>query len=87
MKHAAWARDAFYPLCRQFLLQKAMESKKFPHRFEGSLFIPVISVTATEDENHQQENSRLLAQMTPALLPQFEQALWQAWGGVAKVAK
>ena len=86
VKRARWVRETYYPLCRQFLLKKAMKTKVFPHRFEAGVFIPVIAETRAEDEELQENNRGLRAQMTPALLPLFEQALWQAWRDVEVVS-
>ena len=79
VKRAEWARQFFYPLCRQFLMLKSWREKKFPHRFEGGSFLPLIQVTSIACDKQRKQAEKLNREMQPSMLAKFEQNLWKAW--------
>ena len=63
VKRAEWARQFFYPLCRQFLVLKSWREKRFLHRFEGDNFLPLIQVTSIACEMQRKQAEKVSKEM------------------------
>ena len=85
VKRAHWIREHYYPLCRKFFVSESLRTHTFLHRFQGSLFLPLISVGSIGDEKRRKEIVAVVNKMTPTALADADVRLWKKWAEIEKM--
>ena len=80
-----WALDFYYRHLRSILIQLSWNTKELQHRFQNSLFLPLIPPQTIACEDKRNKAFQVLNRIYPAVLPYINSALWDEWSQVEKM--
>ena len=82
-RNAHWARTCYYKHLRDFVAKDSLDSGKLAHRFNGSIFIPLIPPQSLLNEQAKRQAECSVAAMKPSFLSLLDDKLWAAWREVS----
>ena len=80
-----WARDFYYTHLRSILIQYSWQTKELQHRFQSSLFLPLIPPQTIACEDRRSVAFQVIKHISPALLPSINSATWDEWSRVQEL--
>ena len=76
VKVSDWDRGHYYPLLRQYFVDKFAQHGQLSHRFEDGIFLPVISPAAGANKAYAEDKNRsIMAQMKQEYIQKFDECL------------
>jgi len=76
-KLAEWNLRFYYPCMRQYLLQVSFDEKRFYHRMQEGIFLPLIPPQSIATASERTEAFQSLKGMSADLLLEFDRLLWE----------
>ncbi|CAK0903366.1 unnamed protein product [Prorocentrum cordatum] len=86
-RRAEFMHDKFYDLCNDFQCARSLGERRFRHRYQGDVFLPVIAVASIGCELKRTDAAETVGGMTRDLIDALDAELWSKWGDAEKVAK
>ena len=73
--------EHFYTDLLTWLLHKALQEEKLPHRHHNDIFLPLIPPQMLHSTEEQENASRVLETAPPFSVEVFDKELWSEWSG------
>ena len=80
-----WARDFYYRHLRSILVQQSWQTKELQHRFQNTLFLPLIPPQTIACEDKRSVAFQVINRIYPSVLPYINSAVWEEWSQVEQM--